>query len=94
MILALFTYGKYGPDYINVGRSTFYFVFTQHSVWTALNRYVRALAVRPAHISYHILHLHTVALRAFYKFAHYTHARGRTSDWCFSRQNVLECYTY
>ena len=88
--LALFTHGKCGPAHINVDRSRLYFVFTQHSVWTGLHRHVSALALRPAYISYCI---YTQLLRALYIFAHYTHARGRTSDWCFSRQNVLECHT-
>ena len=88
--IALFTHGKCGPAHINVDRSRFYFVFTQHSVWTCLYRHVSAPALRPAHISYCI---YTPLLRALYIFAHYTHARGRTSDWCFSRQNVLECHT-
>ena len=89
-VIALFTHGKCGPAHINVDRSRFYFVFTQHSVWTGLHRHVSALALRPAHISYCI---YTQLLRALYIFAHYTHARCRTSDWCFSRQNVLECHT-
>ena len=88
--LALFTHGKCGPAHIDVDRSRFYFVFTQHSVWTGLHRHVSALALRPAHISYCI---YTQLLRALYIFGHYTHARGRTSDWCLSRQNVLECHT-
>ncbi len=90
LAIALFTHGKCGAAHINVDRSTFYFVFTQHSVWTGLYRHVSALALRLAHISYCI---YTQLLRALYIFAHYTHARGRTSDWCFSRQNVLECHT-
>ena len=77
--VALFTHGKCGAAHINVDRSTFYFVSTQHSVWTGLHRHVSALALRPAHISYCI---YTQLLRALYIFAHYTHARGRTSD-CF-----------
>ena len=88
--LALFIHGKSGPAQINVGRPKLYFVFTQHSVWAGLHRYVSALAVRPAHISYCI---YTQLLGALYIFDHYTHAHGRTSDWCFSRQNVLESYT-
>ena len=46
--ISLFTHGKCGAAHINVARSTFYFKL--HSVWTALHRYVSALAVRPAHI--------------------------------------------
>ena len=90
LTLALFTHGKCGAAHINVDRSTFYFVFTQHSVWTGLHRHVSALALRPAHISYCI---YTQLIRALYIFAHYTHARGQTSDWYFSRQSVLECHT-
>ena len=44
-LLALFTHGKRGAAHINVDRSTFYFVFTQHSVWTGLHRHVSALAL-------------------------------------------------
>ena len=48
--IALFTHGKCGAAHINVGRSTFYFVFTQHSVWTGLHRHVSALALKaPLH---------------------------------------------
>ena len=81
--LTLFTHRKSGPAQINVGRPRLYFVFTQHSVWAGLHRYVSALAVRPAQILYCI---YTQLLRTLYIFTNYTHDRGRTSDLCFSRQ--------
>ena len=62
-------------------------IYTAFRVDRSTSSCYSALALRPAHISYCI---YTQLLRALYIFAHYTHARGRTSDWRFSRQNVLE----
>ena len=49
-LIALFTHGKCGVVYINLARSTFYFVFTLLYVWTGLHRHVSALSVGPVHI--------------------------------------------